>query len=137
MTRSTRSTCSSGTRARGAACSRPLRRAQKSLPPGGGPAVCHSVRRIADGEARVRSAGVPGQRGRLCRAPAQGDRFASGPLALVPTAVLGLAIAVPAFIFIFSIFRIIPAGEVGVKVLFGQVETVPLREGLNVLWNPL
>jgi regulator of protease activity HflC (stomatin/prohibitin superfamily) len=67
----------------------------------------------------------------------QGDRFASGPLALVPAAVLGLAIAVPAFIFIFSIFRIIPAGEVGVKVLFGQVETVPLREGLNVLWNPL
>jgi len=26
---------------------------------------------------------------------------------------------------------------VGVKVLFGQVEPVPLREGLNVLWNPL
>ena len=67
----------------------------------------------------------------------QGQRFGSGPLALVPTAVLGLAIAIPALIFIFSIFRIIPAGEVGVKVLFGQVEPVPLREGLNVLWNPL
>ena len=67
----------------------------------------------------------------------QSDRFASGPLALVPTAVLGLAIAVPAAIFFFSIFRIIPAGQVGVKVLFGQVEPVPLREGLNVLWNPL
>lgn len=67
----------------------------------------------------------------------QGDRYTSGPLALVPTAVLGLAIAIPAAIFLFSIFRIIPAGEVGVKVLFGQVEPVPLREGLNVLWNPL
>ena len=67
----------------------------------------------------------------------QSERFGSGPLALVPTAVLGLAIAVPAAIFFFSIFRIIPAGQVGVKVLFGQVDPVPLREGLNVLWNPL
>ncbi len=43
----------------------------------------------------------------------------------------------PALIFIFSIFRVIPAGQVGVKVLFGEVISVPLREGLNVLWNPL
>ena len=34
-------------------------------------------------------------------------------------------------------FRIIPAGHVGVKVLFGQVEQQPLREGLNVVLNPL
>ncbi|MBI4638014.1 MAG: prohibitin family protein [Candidatus Rokubacteria bacterium] len=56
---------------------------------------------------------------------------------LVPQAVLVLALGVPAVILGFSIFRIIPAGEVGVKVLFGQVDPVPLREGLNVLWNPL
>ena len=63
--------------------------------------------------------------------------FAGGPFALVPRAILVLAVAVPALIFGFSIFRIIPAGQVGVKVLFGQVDPVPLREGLNVLWNPL
>ncbi|MBI2157330.1 MAG: prohibitin family protein [Candidatus Rokubacteria bacterium] len=56
---------------------------------------------------------------------------------MVPRAVLAIAIGVPALIFVFSIFRVIPAGQVGVKVLFGQVEPVPLREGLNVLWNPL
>jgi prohibitin 2 len=67
----------------------------------------------------------------------QRESFLTGPLALLPQAVLTLAIGIPALIFIFSIFRIIPAGQVGVKVLFGQVETVPLREGLNVLWNPL
>jgi prohibitin 2 len=67
----------------------------------------------------------------------QRERFGPGPLALLPQAVLAVAIAVPVLIFAFSIFRIIPAGQVGVKVLFGQVEPVPLREGLNVLWNPL
>jgi regulator of protease activity HflC (stomatin/prohibitin superfamily) len=55
----------------------------------------------------------------------------------VPRVILVLAIGIPALIFTFSVFRIIPAGHVGVKVLFGQVETVPLREGLNVVWNPL
>jgi prohibitin 2 len=57
--------------------------------------------------------------------------------AIVPAAVLALAVAPPALIFIFSVFRVIPAGHVGVKVLFGQVEAAPLREGLNVVWNPL
>jgi regulator of protease activity HflC (stomatin/prohibitin superfamily) len=65
------------------------------------------------------------------------EMFRTGPLAVVPRVVLGLAILVPALVFLFSIFRIIPAGQVGVKVLFGQVDPVPLREGLNVLWNPL
>jgi len=56
---------------------------------------------------------------------------------LVPRVILAVAIGVPALIFVLSIFRVIPAGQVGVKVLFGQVDPVPLREGLNVLWNPL
>ena len=64
-------------------------------------------------------------------------RFDTGPLSLVPRFVLVVAVGIPFLIFIFSIFRIIPAGQVGVKVLFGQVDPVPLREGLNVLWNPL
>ena len=63
--------------------------------------------------------------------------FERAPFSLVPHVVLTLAIGIPALIFAFSIFRIIPAGEVGVKVLFGQVDPVPLREGLNILWNPL
>jgi regulator of protease activity HflC (stomatin/prohibitin superfamily) len=63
--------------------------------------------------------------------------FERPPLNLVPYVVLVLAVLVPLLVFAFSIFRIIPAGQVGVKVLFGQVDPVPLREGLNVLWNPL
>lgn len=57
--------------------------------------------------------------------------------ALVMPVVLVLAVSVPALIVLLSVFRVIPAGEVGVKVLFGQVDPVPLREGLNVVWNPL
>src|SRR5262245_24417607 len=60
--------------------------------------------------------------------------FERSPLSLVPYAVLVLAVLTPLLVFG---FRIIPAGHVGVKVLFGQVDPVPLREGLNVLWNPL
>lgn len=56
---------------------------------------------------------------------------------IVPRVILALTIGIPALILLFSIFRIIPAGHVGVKVLFGQVDPVPLREGLNVVWNPL
>jgi regulator of protease activity HflC (stomatin/prohibitin superfamily) len=56
---------------------------------------------------------------------------------VVPRVVLTLTIGIPALVFLFSIFRVIPAGHVGVKVLFGQVEPAPLREGLNVVWNPL
>jgi regulator of protease activity HflC (stomatin/prohibitin superfamily) len=55
----------------------------------------------------------------------------------LPRVVLALAIGIPALIFVFSVFRIIPAGHVGVKLLFGQVDPVPLREGLNLVWNPL
>ncbi len=43
----------------------------------------------------------------------------------------------PAIILFFSVFRIIPAGHVGVKVLFGEVDSTPLREGLNLVLNPL
>jgi regulator of protease activity HflC (stomatin/prohibitin superfamily) len=57
--------------------------------------------------------------------------------AVVPRLILVFSIGIPALIFIFSVFRIIPAGHVGVKVLFGQVDPVPLREGLNVVLNPL
>jgi regulator of protease activity HflC (stomatin/prohibitin superfamily) len=56
---------------------------------------------------------------------------------IVPILAMALAVAPPVLILFFSIFRVIPAGHVGVKVLFGQVEPVPLREGLNVVWNPL
>ena len=45
-------------------------------------------------------------------------------------------IAIPILILIFSTFRIIPAGHVGVALLFGQVQPVPLQEGLNLV-NPL
>jgi regulator of protease activity HflC (stomatin/prohibitin superfamily) len=67
----------------------------------------------------------------------QGDRLPAGARTLVPTLVLVVAIGIPAAILAFSVFRIIPAGHVGVKVLFGEVEPVPLREGLNLVWNPL
>jgi regulator of protease activity HflC (stomatin/prohibitin superfamily) len=46
-------------------------------------------------------------------------------------------VLIGAVILITSIFVVIPAGEVGVKVLFGNVENTPLREGLNIIWNPL
>jgi regulator of protease activity HflC (stomatin/prohibitin superfamily) len=46
-------------------------------------------------------------------------------------------ILIPAGIVIMSVFVVIPAGQVGVKVLFGNVESKPLQEGLNIVWNPL
>lgn len=67
----------------------------------------------------------------------QAEYMPAGVRSLAPRLVLLVAIGVPATILLFSIFRIIPAGHVGVKVLFGQVEPQPLREGLNVVWNPL
>jgi regulator of protease activity HflC (stomatin/prohibitin superfamily) len=67
----------------------------------------------------------------------RGDSLPSGLRTVGPHLVLLLAIGVPALIFLFSVFRIIPAGHVGVKVLFGQVDPTPLREGLNVVLNPL
>jgi len=44
---------------------------------------------------------------------------------IVPRAILAFTIGIPALIVLFSVFRIIPAGQVGVKVLFGEVEPVP------------
>ncbi len=67
----------------------------------------------------------------------QSDALPAAVRGLLPRLVLILAIGIPAGILAFSILRIIPAGHIGVKVLFGQVEPVPLREGLNVVWNPL
>src|SRR5262245_1043725 len=67
----------------------------------------------------------------------QGDRLPPGLQTLGPGLVLLLALGIPAAIVTFSVLRIIPAGHVGVKTLFGQVDAVPLREGLNVVWNPL
>src|SRR5262245_65876090 len=56
---------------------------------------------------------------------------------IVPRAILAVAIGIPALVLLFSIFRIIPAGHVGVKVLFGEVAPVPLREGLNLFRTTL
>jgi prohibitin 2 len=56
---------------------------------------------------------------------------------IVPRMILVLTIAIPGLILIFSVLRVIPAGHVGVKILFGEVDPVPLREGLNIAWNPL
>jgi regulator of protease activity HflC (stomatin/prohibitin superfamily) len=67
----------------------------------------------------------------------RGEFLPSGTRAVVLRIIMALTLGVPALIVIFSIFRIIPAGHVGIKVLFGQVDPVPLREGLNLLWNPL
>lgn len=67
----------------------------------------------------------------------RGERLPAGMASFLPRMVLGLTIGIPAAILAFSIFRIIPAGHVGVKVLFGQVDSAPLREGLNIVWNPL
>jgi prohibitin 2 len=65
------------------------------------------------------------------------EQLPGGARLLVPRVILLLALGVPAAIVVFSVFRVIPAGQVGVKVLFGEVDPVPLREGLNVVWNPL
>lgn len=46
-------------------------------------------------------------------------------------------VLIAAGIVITSIFVVIPAGQVGVKVLFGNVESKPLQEGLHIIWNPL
>ena len=46
-------------------------------------------------------------------------------------------VLIGAFIVITSIFVVIPAGFVGVKVLFGNVDPKPLSPGLNIIWNPL
>src|SRR5262245_46601562 len=67
----------------------------------------------------------------------RGDSLPPGLRTVGLRTILLLAIGVPALILVFSVFRIIPAGHVGVKVLFGQVDATPLREGLNIVLNPL
>jgi regulator of protease activity HflC (stomatin/prohibitin superfamily) len=50
---------------------------------------------------------------------------------------LAAGLFIAAVIVITSIFVVIPAGHVGVKVLFGSVDPRPLNPGLNFIWNPL
>ena len=50
------------------------------------------------------------------------DALPPGLRTFGPRLVLLLALGVPALILLFSVFRVIPAGHVGVKVLFGQVD---------------
>jgi regulator of protease activity HflC (stomatin/prohibitin superfamily) len=68
-------------------------------------------------------------------ASAQGHR-AVGVLPLVARSVLALSILLSALIVLLSVFRVIPAGHVGVATLFGSVQSLALPEGLN-LTNPL
>lgn len=58
-------------------------------------------------------------------------------LNLVSHAAFFGGVLIAAGIVITSIFVVIPAGQVGVKVLFGNVESKPLQEGLHIIWNPL
>src|SRR5262245_28729499 len=57
-------------------------------------------------------------------------------LRLASSLALALGVAVPALIILLSIFKVIPAGHVGVATLFGSVQPRPLAEGLNFI-NPL
>ena len=66
----------------------------------------------------------------------RGDFLPSALRTLAQRMLLLVAIGIPAAILGFSTLRVIPAGHVGVKVLFGQVEPDPIREGLNLV-NPL
>ena len=67
----------------------------------------------------------------------QRQRLPAALADVVPRLILLFAVGIPVLVVIFSVLRIIPAGHVGVKVLFGQVDPMPLREGLNIVWNPL
>jgi regulator of protease activity HflC (stomatin/prohibitin superfamily) len=68
-------------------------------------------------------------------ASTQGQR-AVGMLGLASRAVLAASIVLSGLILVLSVFRVIPAGHVGVATLFGSVRPRPLPEGLN-LTNPL
>src|SRR5262245_16964964 len=61
---------------------------------------------------------------------------ASRLLRLGSAIAITLGIAVPLLIILFSTFKVIPAGHVGVASLFGKVQSRPLPEGLNLI-NPL
>ena len=49
---------------------------------------------------------------------------------------LAVGVVVPVLVVLFSTLVVVPAGHVGVAVLFGQVRPTPLPEGLNFV-NPL
>ncbi len=66
----------------------------------------------------------------------RGDSLARAML-IGSHASLIIAAGIAAIILITSIFVIIPAGFVGVKVLFGNVDPRPLYPGINIIWNPL
>ena len=61
---------------------------------------------------------------------------ASHLLRLASAVAMILGIVVPLLIVLFSTFKVIPAGHVGVASLFGKVQPRPLPEGLNLI-NPL
>lgn len=80
--------------------------------------------------------------GRVLKRMAQGAGANRRPewvksLELGSQVVLFGGLLIGAFIFVTSVFVVIPAGFVGVKVLFGNVDPRPLNPGLNVIWNPL
>jgi regulator of protease activity HflC (stomatin/prohibitin superfamily) len=57
-------------------------------------------------------------------------------LATAGRVVFVAGVALAALTMLWSTFRVIPAGHVGVATFFGKVEPAPLREGLNVI-HPL
>lgn len=63
----------------------------------------------------------------------QADRLPAAARRLVPTAVLLLAIGIPAAILIFSVFRVIPAGHVGVKV--GVADALRIKGEAEAAYN--
>jgi regulator of protease activity HflC (stomatin/prohibitin superfamily) len=79
--------------------------------------------------------------GRLLKRTAEGagDRRQEWvrTLEIASQSVFAGGILIAALIVITSIFVVIPAGHVGVKVLFGNVDPRPLPPGLNIIWNPL
>ncbi len=75
---------------------------------------------------------------RMAASAAQHGRMEGAARLLGIGARLGLAagIVIPVLIVLFSTLVVVPAGHVGVVVLFGQVGPAPLSEGLNFV-NPL
>ena len=77
-------------------------------------------------------------RGIAARAEETGRGASYGrSLNIIAPLISGGGVLIGAGILILSIFVVIPAGQVGVKVLFGNVDPKPLTEGLNIIWNPL
>ena len=67
--------------------------------------------------------------------PAQRDATAQRAATMGRVVLIG-GLALAALTVLWSTFRVIPAGHVGVATFFGRVQKEPLREGLNVI-HPL